>query len=494
MSESFRKGFVSNVSFNAAARIVAFMLQGVANIILARLLLPSDYGVVSFAIIFVQFTLQFYDFGISASLVQKKDATMDDIYTGFTLRIFISLSAMVLISAAAPLTRMFFDDEAVVLIIRVFSLLFPLYCCGFLSHTLLTRELQFKKISFLETLETAVSALTAITLAFAGMGYWSMVTATVTAAAVQALALNLSRRVPFRMRLNRESVQYMMGFGLPFAGAGFLTFAMFQTDKFIVGTSTGATSLGYYVLAFNWGTVISTAVTGVLHNILFATLSRIQDDKERVKSAFFKVFEYAFLVALLANMTLFVIADDFLYVILGRMTDKWMPALGALRIFCFYGLFRVLAEMLRVLPMVQGKTQVLLRINFWTALVQMVLIYPSLHLLGLEGAAAAVALASVLPMFAFARYLNREMQMTWTELAVPLKALCCAVVVAAVVYFVHAGRTPGLLLMIEKAAFSVAGFVLLHGLLSGWQVYKGAARLVREIRTPARGVAGHGGE
>ncbi len=123
---------------------------------------------------------------------------------------------------------------------------------------------------------------------------------------------------------------------------GFIVFTIFNVDNFIIGAVKGSSELGYYMIAFNWGSIICVILGTVVNNVLFPTFSRMEQDRERIKKSYLRVLEYVSCIGMLTNITLLLVSEDFLVYVLGHGTDKWLPALLSLRILCLYGSYILL--------------------------------------------------------------------------------------------------------------------------------------------------------
>ncbi|MBP1750723.1 MAG: undecaprenyl-diphospho-oligosaccharide flippase, partial [Deltaproteobacteria bacterium] len=177
----------NNIIFNAAAKIISVVFLGVASIILARTLLPSDYGIVGFAMIFVNFLSQFNDLGFSSAVVQRKELDDRALYTGFTFRLGLGVFLYLVALAGSGASMWFIDNEAVADVIKVSALSFLISSISFVPTALLKRELSYKKISIANMSYSMTNSLLAIVLALTGFKYWSIVLANLCAGIVMVV-------------------------------------------------------------------------------------------------------------------------------------------------------------------------------------------------------------------------------------------------------------------------------------------------------------------
>ncbi len=338
----------------------------------------------------------------------------------------------------------------------------------FVPTTLLTRALDYRKLTLATTCSTIVNAALSITMALQGFGYWSIVAANLAATAVAVVVLNLMRPTAIVVRLDRARARGLIRYGGNLFVLGLVIFAVFNADSFIIGAARSAAELGYYMIALSWGSMVGTLMSAVVHSVLFPTFSRIQAERDRMRSAYLVSLQYISVVGILVNSTLYVVAPDFLYHVLGHGTSKWLPALTALRVLCVYGVIRVVLEPLGNVLMALGRTKVMLRAATIAAVLELVLLYPALRWFGIEGAAVVVTLAYAVQYAIYRPFLKTELGVGAAEV---LKALGPAlasllVIVPIFLYYEYYVFDSTLLLLVQKVAACLTGYVLAYCLIT----------------------------
>ena len=147
---------------------------------------------------------------------------------------------------------------------------------------------------------------------------------------------------------------------MPLLGGGILVFLILNMDNFLVGSKMGSAKLGYYALAFTWGSFICGLLYDTVNNVLFPAFSAIQDDTAAMRRWYLKTVDMVGFVAVVANTALLANVHFFLVTFLGKGTDKWVPAATALKILCVYGIMRVITEPISNCIMARGRTKILL--------------------------------------------------------------------------------------------------------------------------------------
>jgi len=468
-----------NISYSAIGKIVAFGFQAIANIILSRELAASDYGIVNFAMIMVNLMRLLSDVGINNAAVQRKELNDEALSTAFTLKLLIGTFIYLILYGCSGFAVYFFDDPNVVTVIRLLALTIIINTFAFIPCTRLSRELRLKEIVIAETANTLSSSLIAVTMAVNGFKFWSIVVGFIVSNAVFALIVNCYRPGRIIFAMNREIAKDLVKYGSSVLLAGLVSFAVYNFDNLVVGSFGGASQLGYYGLAFNWGSMVCGIMSAVVLSVLFPTFSRMQDDKGKMKQAYLDVLQYTAIFSVLWNLTLFCVADRFLVHVLGKGTDKWLPALDSLRIFCVYGVVRSLIEPTNTLLMASGNARLVLKSGALVALIELLFIYPAIKFGSITVVSAVVFVAFVFQVFLLRKYIFQTYGVTFKDVAkIMLPTMGVAVVVGAV-YFLGTGflvnSLPGLLLAV-MAVCSL--YLVAYGWFTHWQHYSRIVKLV----------------
>lgn len=465
MTESLRAKTVKNIGYNTGAKFFAMAVQAVANIVLTRLLLPSDYGIVGFAGIFIAFLNQFSDMGINGAASRRLTLSDDQLYTGFTLKFFMGLALFFVTILGAPLVKLLFDNPIIVDVVRVCALQYLIIFFQFIPWVKLTRDLNFKTLALIGMAANIGTSLMAIVLAFSGFSYWSLVIANLFTLVCSIALMNYVKPAKIRFCLDRSVAMEFLRFGGNLFFASLVAFAILNINSFIVGAVKGATALGYYNLAANWGSMVLTVIVGVVISVLNPTFAKIQNDRPKVKAMFLQGLGYVTLVVSLLNITFLVTASEFLCFVLGKGTDKWIPAVNIFQILCIYGILRTMIYMASPVFQAVGNTRIFLVSDLLVAVVQLSLVYPALRFYGIEGLALLLLGITFLSLFVYVPGLRREIDVRGRDL---LAVTCPSFVASIVVVFIFStwGNifSYSLAGFFEKAITSVILFLVVHGL------------------------------
>jgi len=208
------------------------------------------------------------------------------------------------------------------------------------------------------------------------------------------------------------------------------------------------------------------------------------EDAGRIKASYLKVLEYVTFAGVLVNVTLLLVSREFLIVVLGHGTDKWLPALQALRILCCYGIARFSLEPIGSVVMATGRVNLLLKANIIAAIVELSLLYPALRFFGLEGVAVVVTVAYISQYLIFFPSLRRDIGLHYSEFFLALKpALLSALVVAGVVLALQPYMPSDTITSLAiKLSICTALYCLTYGIFSKWKLAKEVRVLIRNMR------------
>lgn len=404
------------IAYNTLARILIVGIQGVTSIFLARILSSADYGIVAFAAIFVSFLSQFSDFGLGSALVQRQDVSQRVLNTAFTMRnivAFVLVTIALLISFVVPY---FYDYPGIEWVIRLMAFNFVLNSLGFISVVMLKREMNFLLLNLASLVSTIVGSVVSVYLAYSGYGFWSLVWANLLSTLAYVAVIKKVKSINLKYEIEKESAKELLNFGGFIFISGLMIYVIFNASNFVVGSVQGAIVLGYFSLALDWGTKIPILLSQTVLSVLFPAFSAVRNDRELLRKTYVDSLKYVAFFSILVNGTLACVAEDFLIVILGGGTDKWMPALDVFRILCIYGIIRAILEPIGNVIIVFGDSKTLFKANLLAAVVQIVFIYPVLIFYNIEGVALLLVFTYLLQYLVFIQYIKFKIKVSFVNI------------------------------------------------------------------------------
>lgn len=326
-----RKNIISNIMWKFLQIGGRKAIQFVIQILLARLLLPADYGIVSLVVIFITLANVFVDSGLSTSVIQKKDVDQLDYSSIFYVNIVIALSLYIILFITAPWIASFYENESLINIIRILSLsLFP-GALNSLQIAIISREMQFRRLFFSNIVAGLVSGIVGVSLAVRDYGAYALVFQQLVNQSMITLILwfTIKWRPLFVFSFNR--IQVLFSYGWKILVSSVINVLYRDIRTLVIGKLFSPTILGYYNRGVQFPQVIVENIAGAIDGVMFPALSAIQDSVNSVKSMTRRtIITSSFLLfPILAG--LIVIANPLVLLLL---TDKWLPSVPYLRLFC----------------------------------------------------------------------------------------------------------------------------------------------------------------
>lgn len=320
-----------------AGTLITGLGQVVVTAALARLLTPRDYGLAGLAAVYVGLATVLAQFGIGAALIQRAELTPRYVRAGFTASLLLGVIATALVWVTAPLAATLLGNDQLTPIIRVLSLTFLLANPGFVAEALSQRSLAWRRLMWVELTGFLLGyAVPAVLLAAAGYGVWALVGSALGQHLVRTAVLLWLQPHPKWPRIGYE-IREVLLFGSRFTLARMFNYTAGQGDNLVVGRVLGIVSLGYYSRAFKLMLILVTYFATVVTKVLFPTMSRIQNEPERLRSAYLTGAAVLGLVSAPLGALLVVLAPEFVGVILG---PKWAPAIAPFQILTAGIMFR----------------------------------------------------------------------------------------------------------------------------------------------------------
>lgn len=351
---------ISGVKWNAIGRFATQGVNFVIGLILARLLSPSDYGVVGMVGIFFAIAQTFIDSGFGSALIRKNDCTDEDYSTAFYFNIIVGLVCCVLLSVASPLIANFFETPILKDLIKVMSLNMLISSFAIVHSTKLTHSVDFKSQSLVNLVTAIIAGVSGILMAYKGLGVWSLVLQNMVASVLRVVFLiAITRWLPSRV-FSKDSFKYLFNFGSKILTASLLHTIYANMTTMIIGKFYSAKDLGYYSRGESLATYPSTNITGILQSVTYPVLSKIQDDDEQLIRAYRKLISMTSMVIFFGMFLLAALAKPLIVTLL---TEKWLNAVIYLQVFCFAYMFDHICALNLNILYVKGYSNLVLKLE-----------------------------------------------------------------------------------------------------------------------------------
>ena len=383
-----RRKVVSGIGWKLLGHGFAQVTRSLVGILLARILSPSDFGLAAMALVFIGITGIFTDLSLGSALVQRDTITEEDRSTAF----WTTLGAGTLITligvGLSPLIADFFSTpKATPLIAATCSMVF-LASLGLTQTALLTREMQFRSLELRNFFGALVGAALAIPIALAGFGAWAIISQAIGSTAVSSfLVWRLSSWRP-RFIYSVASLRKLGSFGIKTMFSQFLGFLSLYADNLLVGRYLGSLQLGIYSVAYNVMFVPVMRVAQPVQDVVFAGFAKLQNEPDRLRDAWMRGTVLVSSLNAAAFLGMFVVAPDFVPVVLG---GKWHAAVPVLQFLSLAGVSQSVQSLNWATMQSLGRAGTSLRLRLFSVPLTLVAFALGLHwgVVGVAGLYAA---------------------------------------------------------------------------------------------------------
>ncbi len=361
MTESqLKKKAISGVFWKFCERIGSQMVSLIVSIILARLLMPEDYSVVSIVTIFFSFCNIFITSGLGSGLVQKQDVDELDYSSALYANIILACVMYGVVFFMAPYVAKLYNIELLVPVIRVMGLNFFVYMVRSIVSAKVSRSMEFKMF-FLSTIGAiTVSAVVGIVMALCGMGPWALVAQQSVNAMMGTIILLFATKIKFVWKFSFKRLKPLINYSWKILASNFIGTIYAEIKPLVVGLRYSTISLAYYNKGENFPRTISTALDGTLSAVLFPAISRVQEDRNVVLNycrRFFKLSSYLVFPAMIGLMG---VTENFICALL---TEKWLPIAPFFKVHCIYYALYFVTQGCGQIYKAIGRSDVLLKLE-----------------------------------------------------------------------------------------------------------------------------------
>jgi O-antigen/teichoic acid export membrane protein len=357
MSESLKQKTVKGLGWSALDNAARYGMQFVIGIVLARLLSPDDYGLLGLVGIVTVVCTALVNGGFTTALIRRKDATEEDYNTAFICNLAMSLLLYGVVFACAPWIAGFFGREELTALVRVASLGLIVGALGMVQQTRLTKRIDFKTQTKITIAATALSGIAGIGMALTGFGVWALVAQQLTSQVITTVLLYIYNRWWPRVRFSMESFHELFGFGWKMMLSALLDAVWKELYQLVVGKFYNPATLGQYTRARHYAQLFSQNLTTVVQQVTYPVLSSIQDEKERMVSAYRRIIRMSMFATAALMFALAAVSEPLIYCMIG---PKWHEASTYLTLICLasalYPLHAINLNMLQV----QGRSDLFL--------------------------------------------------------------------------------------------------------------------------------------
>lgn len=372
-------------------KLVGFII----STMLARLLMPEEFGLIAMLSIFIGLASVLIDSGLTQSLIRTNECDTEDLSTVFYFNIIISIIVYFIFYLIAPFVSTYFEQPALINIIRVYSIVFIINSFSAVQKTILTKSLDFKTLMFATMPSLFLYGLVGIFLAINGFGVWSLVWAAIAQSIAVSIQLWLKSTFKPILIFNIVKFKYHFNFGYKLLLSGLLETIFSNSYTFIIGKLYAPSQVGFYSKSNNLQMLPVQLITSVLTKITYPLFSEIQNDNIRLKKIFKRLIQIVILIVAPTLVFSAILATPIFRLL---YTEKWLPAVPYFQILCIAGiLFPLHSFNLHILN-VKGRSELFLKLEIFKKIIILVAIFISIQY-GLLGLLYGNVITSILSFF-----------------------------------------------------------------------------------------------
>jgi O-antigen/teichoic acid export membrane protein len=397
-----RSGTLRGLSWSASSVAAQQVLQFAFSVVLARLLVPHDFGLLASIYVFIGFANVFVDLGLGWAVIQRTDLTQRHLSSAFLVNVAIGGGMMLLAIALAPAVAAFYDQSQLLPLMAALAPTFLIASLSGVQSALLQRKMDFRSLAIVDVAALVVSNAGGVGMALAGLGVWSLVGTALLAATVRTgLLWRLGSWRP-DFGFDRVAIGELWSFSRHLTASGALNYWAGNGDNLLVGRFIGISELGFYSRAYSLAYLLPNAVNSVAGRVMFPALSRLKEDREHVRRAYLRSIRLIAVATFPAVAGLFAVAGPFISTFFG---SNWSPVVPILRILCVLAAAQIVAQTTAWIFASQGRTDWLFRWGAFSAAMTILSFVVGVHW-GTTGVAVGISTWEVIdlvPLFLFVR-------------------------------------------------------------------------------------------
>ena len=359
-AESLKKKTIKGVAWTSLNQVVSLGFGFVIGVILARLLSPSDYGLLAMIGVFNAIAFVFMDSGFGTALIRKPDLTDDDNTTAFLFNIIAGLLLFGVIWLIAPWVAVFYDKPILTSLLRAEGSLLIISSFKVVQNTQLSRALNFKAIMIVNISSQVLSGVIAIIAAYRGLGVWALVVQHIMGSVISLILLWMVSPWRPHGKWSKASFKYLWGFGSKLLASGLLNTIYGNIYPIIIGKFYSAADLGQYSRAQGYAALPSQGLTSVIQQVTFPVLSKIQEDTEHLANSYRRMLRFTVFLVFPIMIGMAALAYP---LVISLVTDKWAQCVPYLQVICFASMWYPVHAINLNLLQVKGRSDLFLRLE-----------------------------------------------------------------------------------------------------------------------------------
>lgn len=475
--KNLKSNIVNGLVWKLTERTAVQGIQFILQIVLARLLLPEDFGLIVVVTIFIQFANIFIQSGLNTALIQKKYVDEKDYSSVFYLSLFIAGILYIVLFFTSPFIALFFQAPELTIILRVLSITLFFGALNSIQNAFVAKNMLFKKLFISSFGAVLISGIVGITLAYAGFGVWALVWQQLINQLLVTIILwyTVRWRPKFVFSINRVKILFSYGWKL-LVSSLIDTFER-ELRSLIIGKIYPTSMLGFYNRGEQFPKLIITNINGSIQSVMLPAIASQQEDRNAVKSMVRRSIKISSYIVFPLMVGLAVIAEPLINIL---MTEKWNSAVPFLQIFCAsYALWPIHTANLQAINAI-GRSDIFLKLEIIKKIIGFIILVVSIPF-GVYAIALGVLISGIISSFINAypnlKLINYSYKEQWNDI---FPSISITLVMGVIVFYVKYLSTSDLVTIVLQIVIGVLLYVGLSKIFK-LESYNYILSIVREL-------------
>lgn len=346
------------------------------GLVLARLLFPSDYGLIGMIQFFLAICQVFIDCGFANALICKNDRNDKDFSTAFYFNLIVGAGAYVVLFIIAPYVASFYNEPQLKLLLRVVGLTVFFNSLCIVQNAILISSMRMRLLTRATITSQILSGVIGIVMAYSGFGVWALAIQSVGGSIITATVLWVITKWRPREKWSKESFRYLWGFGIKMLFVGLISSTYSNIHALVIGKAFNKTELGLYSKANNLSRIIPNTLYSILNKVSLPAFTAIKDNQVRLLGAFRTYIRVAAFIVFPIMALLVVLAEPVIRIL---WTERWIAAVPVFQIMCFGCIWNTLDLLSISILQVEHRPDVLLKFEVVNKIIGFLILFVTLR-------------------------------------------------------------------------------------------------------------------
>ena len=350
----------SGIAWSFSEKLLTMLIQMVVSIIVARQLMPEDFGIMAILTFFTSVSLAIVDSGFSQTLIRKQNPSDEEYRSVLGFNVAVSLILYIVLLVVTPYIANFYGHSIIATVAPVLFLVLPINSLCVVQTVMFTKEFRFALLSKIVFLASLISGVVAVVMAVAGFGIWSLVAQRLLMMGIKAVAFWMIRRWRSDAHFSLAAIRAMMPFSLRLLATDLIASIYNNVAQLFIGKMHSTAMLGYYSQAQKLKDLPVTSTVQAVQGVTYPALSEINDNDQKFGDGYERIVRMLGFVVFPVMLGFVAIAEDMFLLLLG---DRWMPTVPYFEILALSGLFYPLAVVAYNVLKVRSDGRVIVRLE-----------------------------------------------------------------------------------------------------------------------------------